>query len=133
MSWRGRVSLNTCGTGDAKRRASGQVQAPALRFGDRIAELLGGVDPEAHCILCVAERVLLGDAVRHAPRKFGHLRDERPVFVAPIDDDFVSDHGLEPSFAFRITLRTCFTWYGFAGEPALCRLIFSSTPLFRNR
>ena len=114
------------------RCPSGQDQAPTLRLRNRIAELLGGIDPKANCILCVAERGFLGGAVRHTPRQFRHLRDERPVLFAPIDDDFVFDHCREPSFAFRITDRTCFTWYGFACAPALCKLIYSSTPLLRN-
>ncbi len=101
-----RLRKPPCGKSARNLRPSGQDQAPPLRLWNRIAELLGGIDPEANCILCVAERGFLDGAVRHTPRKFRHLRDERPVFVAPIDNDFVFDHGLEPGFAFRITDRT---------------------------
>jgi len=112
---------------------SSQDQSAPLWFRDRIAKLSRRVNPQANCILRIGEGGFLGATVRAASRELRHLCHERFVFFAPVDDDFVFDHGLEPSLAFRITIRTCLTWYGFAFAPALCKLIFSSTPLFRNR
>src|SRR5205823_13070600 len=45
-------------------------------------------------------------------RKLWRLGYECLVFVTPVDDYFVLDHWLKPSFAFRIASRTCLTWHG---------------------
>jgi hypothetical protein len=44
-----------------------------------------------------------------ASRQFRYFGDENAVLFTPIDDDFVFDHSLPPSFAFKIIARTCFT------------------------
>jgi hypothetical protein len=56
--------------------------------------------------------------------KFWNLSHEGLVFVAPINDDLVFVHSIWPSLYFRITVRTCFTWYGFALLPSRCRLLY---------
>jgi len=54
----------------------------------------------------VGERVLLRCAMGGETGKFRRLGDERCVFFAPVDDDFVFDHSLSPSLAFKIIART---------------------------
>ena len=49
------------------------------------------------------------NAMGGAARKLRHLGNERCVFFAPVDDDFVFDHSLSPSSAFKIIARTCLT------------------------
>jgi hypothetical protein len=87
-----------------------QISNGGLGFRNRIAKLFRCVNPQANCILRIAEGFLLRSSMRGASRKFRNLRYENTVFFAPVDDDFVLDHCQRLSFAFKITDRTCFTW-----------------------
>src|ERR1019366_839797 len=92
--------------------ASGEYQAATLGLRNGIAKFICGVDPEANRIECVAESGFLRGTMGRATRKLRHLGDERLVFFAPVDDDFVLDHSSSPSLAFKIAARTCLTWQG---------------------
>src|SRR5579864_2791259 len=97
------------GSRNSPRATSGLDQATALWFGDRIAKFLRRVDPQAHRILRISERLLLSHAMGGTARKLRYFRNKRSVFGAPVDDDLVFDHSLSPSLAFKIIARTCFT------------------------
>ncbi len=64
-------------------------QPGALWFRHRVAKLTGGIDPEAHSILYVAERVFLRVAVGHAAREFGCFRNGNAIGIAPVDYNFI--------------------------------------------
>src|ERR1035441_6498940 len=93
---------------------SGQNQAAPFWFGNGIPKLPGCVDPKTNSVLGVAEGAFLCRAMRGASREFRHFGDESFVFFAPIDDDFVFDHCLRPSLAFRITTGP--VWFGTASH-----------------
>ena len=92
------------------RLRSSKHQAFALRLRDWSPQLSRSFDPELHRVIDVPQRVFLIVTVRHAPGQFGHLGDERLVFVAPVENDLVLVHqSSPPSLYFRINCRTCLT------------------------
>ncbi len=66
--------------------------AKVVGLGDRIAELFRRVDPEPNRFLCAGKSRFLGRPVRCAAWKFRHLRHERAIFFAPVNDDLVLIH-----------------------------------------
>lgn len=71
-----------------------------------IAVLSCRVNPKLHRLVGALEGVFLAIAVRHAPGQFRYFSDKSPVFIAPIEDDFVLVHQPSPlSRDFRIMRR----------------------------
>ena len=62
----------------------------AFGFGDGAVEGAGGFDPLGNDRLGVGDSFFVGSAVGHAAGEFGDLDQERVVFLAPVDDEFVA-------------------------------------------
>ena len=69
-----------------------QAFTPGVR--DGVAELPRRIDPEVDRLLDALQGGRLRLAVGAATGKLGHLRDERVVLVAPVDDDLVLVHSI---------------------------------------
>ena len=78
------------GDGDHGPLRQHQAFPPGVR--DMVTELPRRIDPEVDRLLDALQGGRLGAAVGAATGKLGHLRDERVVLVAPVDDDFVLVH-----------------------------------------
>ena len=64
-------------------------QAAAFGLRDRVAELLGRIDPQLDGVFDIDEGVFVAIPMGHATRKLGHFANENLVFFAPVKDDFV--------------------------------------------
>ena len=62
----------------------------AFWFGDGAVERAGGFDPLSNDGLGVGDGFFVGGAVGHAAGELGNLDEERVVFFAPVDDEFVA-------------------------------------------
>ena len=67
-------------------------QPSSLGFRDRVAEFLGGIQPESYGVLGVFQGVVVGCAVRHTAGKLRDFSDAALVGVVPVNDYFVSKH-----------------------------------------
>ena len=86
------------------RRCSSVEQTPAPRR-DGTAQLLCRLDPFADHHFRIRQRLLVRRTVGRAPRQFRDLGEERLVFLAPVQDDFVLDvicHFIPPSNSDRL-------------------------------
>lgn len=65
---------------------------PCVRFGDWATELLGSCNPKVDNGFCVDDSFLPRRSVSCTPGQIRHFGDERIIFVAPVQDDFVAGH-----------------------------------------
>jgi hypothetical protein len=95
-------------------------QSTAFRLRNFTAKLFRGLYPKCDRVLSITERLGVRASMRHTARKLRNIGDERLVLVTPENDDFVlAFHDQRSSkWYFKMTVRTCFTWYGFAFEPS---------------
>ncbi len=63
-----------------------------LRGRDGPAGFPCGINPQLNSFLGVGEGKLLRASVGHAPGQFRHFRDEDPVFLTPVDNNFILIH-----------------------------------------
>ena len=73
----------------ARRSPALGEQESAPRLWNRATEFAGGFDPFLDDGFHVLQSLNARTAIRGAPGQLGHLRDERLVFGAPVEDDLV--------------------------------------------
>lgn len=109
-------------------------ETATLRLRNRAAEIARSIEPKSNCFLGVFESDRVRAAMGHTTGKLWHVGNKRLIFVAPEDDDLVPVfHGhFSAKLYFKMTARSCFTWYGLAFAPSRWMLICSSMPDFPN-
>src|SRR2546423_11792541 len=78
-------------------------------FGNRPAEFARGFDPLVDDDFGVSDSFRIGLSVRHAAGQFRHFDNETVVFLAPINDQFVTRRHSMSILYFKSSSRTCFT------------------------
>jgi len=69
---------------------------PAFGSRDGATEIFGGLDPFVDDDFDVGQGFAVGLPVSGATGKFGHFGDECLIFLAPVNDDFISRHLKSP-------------------------------------
>jgi hypothetical protein len=81
------------------------LKATVFGFRDCSSKFPRRFDPESDGFIAVHQRIIGRVAVGGAAWKLRRLGDKNPVFVAPVDDDFVFVHQLE-SGLYAVTRTT---------------------------